>query len=130
MVSRGQAGFMLLEVMVAFVIAAIALAALYAGATQGLRGGTSAMRARQALALARNHLALLGFAGDAEEGDEDGFHWRLQMQPRAIAETAVDGSGRTMRVALYDIAVQVSWRGGHAVRLGTRRIGLLPAVAP
>src|SRR5918997_799427 len=55
----GEAGFTLLEALIAFAIAAFALAALLQGALTGLRAAHTATRTEEALARARSRLAAL-----------------------------------------------------------------------
>jgi general secretion pathway protein I len=57
---RSEAGFTLLEVMVAFVISALALAVLFNGTTTGLRATEQAGKYVEAISLVQSHLAALG----------------------------------------------------------------------
>ncbi|MDO9712291.1 prepilin-type N-terminal cleavage/methylation domain-containing protein [Paracraurococcus lichenis] len=119
-----QAGFTLLEAMVAFAIAAIALAALLQGGLLGLRSTQIAGRTEEALARARSRLAALEgrpvTAMDQRGEDGGGFSWRLRVVPEASAGG----------VTLYAVSVAVGWRdGGEAreVRLETQRLGVTAA---
>lgn len=111
----------------AFVIAAMALGALYTSVESGLAAAETGARTEEALARARTHLALTGGGagpGD-QEGDEDGFHWHVRIRPKETAWTA----GGTA-IVLYAVTVSVSWRAGRGTRrvhLDAERIGLAPA---
>ena len=116
----GEAGFTLLEALIAFVIAALALAALLQGALTGLRATEAASRTEEALARARSRLAALDAAplapADRRGDDGGGFAWRLRVVPEATS------GGLT----LYAVSVAVGWRDGgtpREVRLETQRLG-------
>ena len=64
-------GFTLLEVLVAFVIAAISVAALLQGAGAGLASARIAAHYGEALSLARSRLALLSAAAPVQ-GEQSG----------------------------------------------------------
>ncbi len=122
---RGEAGFTLLEALIAFAIAALALAALLQGALTGLRATQAATRTEEALARARSRLAALGatpIAPTDRRGDDGGgFAWRLRVVPAATS------GGLT----LFNVTVVVGWRDGgtpREVRLETQRLG--PAAGP
>jgi len=57
-VASGNDGFTLLEVLVAFVVAALALGVLFDASLSGLRLATSTEHHGQAIARARSHLAM------------------------------------------------------------------------
>lgn len=112
-----EAGFTLLEVMVAFVIAALATVALLQAGFHGAAGNLAAARVEQAVSRAQSRLASVGvltalrpvqLSGD----DGGGYSWRL-----AITPLQSDG-----KVTLY--AVNVTERiGTREVRLDTERLG-------
>ena len=115
-----EAGFTLLEALVAFAILALALAALLQGTITGLRASQRASRTEEALARARSRLAALEAAPvvpmDQRGDDGGGFAWRLRVVPEA-------SSGG---VTLYAVTVAVGWRDGgtpREVRLETQRLG-------
>ncbi len=133
---RTEGGFLLLEVLVAFVIAALALAALFGGAVGGLRATARAGRYEQAVARARSHLAAVG--GDASvlvpgvrSGDDgSGFRWQVQVAP--VATAALAGSP-ARRPLLYRVSVTESWRADgqrRQVQLTTARLQGQPPAAP
>jgi general secretion pathway protein I len=132
---RGDDGFTLLEVMIAFVIAALALSLLYQGATGGLRATASATRTEEAVSLAKSHLAAIGrgqgIAQQESSGEDgDGFSWHLHIHPIATRQLTLSDSDRAndtkpTAAVLYDVRVTESWTdAGHAhqVSLGTHRL--------
>jgi general secretion pathway protein I len=133
--AREQYGFTLLEVMIAFMIAALALGVLSDAGVSALRGARAASRYEQAIARARSHLALAVHAsplvaGDWQGDDGSGFTWHLSVTP--LASTAVRPvnavSLRAMSsfpVTLCALSVRIAWREGGAsreVRLDTEQI--------
>jgi general secretion pathway protein I len=135
-----DAGFTLLEVIVAFVIAALAVSLLYQGATGGLAATASASRTNEAVLLARSHLAAIGH-GDAiaqQESsgvDGDGYSWHLHIKPLASREMNLSDSDRAndtkpTNAVLYDIVVTETWQDGphtRMVSLATHRFDLRTA---
>ena len=130
-----DAGFTLLEVMIAFVIAAMALSMLYEGATGGLRATAMATRTEEAISLAKSHMAAIGrgeaIAQQESSGvDGDGFEWRLHVQPISTRQLALSDSDRAndskpTAAVLYDVRVTESWSdAGHSrqVVLETHRL--------
>lgn len=126
---RRNAGFTLIEVVVAVALAALALVALFQGGSAALLTTGQATRLEVAVDRAQSHLAEFAdsgaiSAGDSEGDDGDGFHWRLSASPIASlpAETSVQ-TAPTPR--LYNIAVTISWGSGRrrrSVQLETERI--------
>ena len=107
--SGSAAGFTLLEVLVAFVIAALALGVLFEGAVGTLRVDHVADRTEQALSRARSHLATIGrgvaLRPTEQEGDDgSGFRWKLSIRPMGAIGGAAGG-----RTVLYSVRVQESW---------------------
>jgi len=121
-------GFLLLEVLVAFLIAALALVVLLEGASGGLRATSLANRYEQAVARARSHLATVGgraarLVPGIEEGDDgSGFRWQVQVTP--ISAGAAAGPSR-QALFLYRVTVTESWedsRGERSVQLTSARL--------
>ena len=126
--TQDERGFTLLEVLVAFVIAALALGVLFRGTLGGLRTAQVASRYEEAVTRAQSHLAALTAGGltpgDRQGEDGNGFHWRVRIAPVGLTDT---GSS-----ALYAVNVSVSWMDGsrRSVELDSERIGLAPRPAP
>ena len=94
---RRSQGFTLIEVLVAFVVAALALAVLYRGGIEGLVGTRSATRRDEAVARATSRLEALchgaRLAPGIQSGDDgSGFRWRTRVQvagrPRRLPAAA------------------------------------------
>jgi general secretion pathway protein I len=127
----GNSGFTLLEVLIAFAIASIALAVLYRGATDGLLGSRLAARTDEAVARARSRMAVLCHGaplapGEQSGDDGSGFTWRTKII-RAATETVARGgedqSSPPLRADLFAVRVTMLWPGTarpHEVSLETR----------
>ena len=138
MTARGRdSGFTLLEVMVAFAIAALSLAALWESGVDGWRAARVAGRSMEAQSRAQSHLAVVGHGlaiRPLSEGGDDGggFYWRLHITPDR-------SSGR---MTLYTVEITESWAetaadvqkddapDRRAVTLRTARIGATVGPAP
>lgn len=123
---RGQEGFSLLEVVVAFSILALTLGLLlqiFSGAlnTTALSGTYS-----RAAALAEAELNAVGIDYPLEPGShrgesEDGFEWEIFVDPYDLGDQVLDAS-----VAPYAVTAVVSWpeaEGRRQVTLSTLRLG-------
>ena len=151
---RRDGGFTLLEILVAFIIAAIALGALFGGAAEGLRASRAALAYEEAIARARSHLAASEVApmpGDEQGDDGSGFRWRVRIRPvesfrkraeapRPLAQPAqrlsqpvAGGPFLGTGITLYAITVWISWReAGQAreVRLDSESLKAEPPSSP
>ena len=122
---RRPRGFTLLEVLIAFVIAGLALAALTEAALGGLHATQAAAHVEEALSRARSRLAAAALnprPGEQSGDDGGGFTWRVLIRP-AATEAAEEGARRPV---LYDIQVEVAWTldgGTRRVTLETMRLG-------
>jgi general secretion pathway protein I len=129
-----ERGFTLLEVLIAFAIAALALALLFRAASDGLLSVRTAGRYEEAVARARSHLAAVGrdailVPGTSEGADGSGYQWHLNVTPIATGQPTVSGA---LRIAgppsvLYAVAVAISWREAgkdRQVVLRSERMGL------
>lgn len=131
-----EAGFTLLEILVAFVIAALALGVLFQGAIEGLAAVRLADRSAEALTRARSHLAAVGHGiplrTQTQEGDDGGgFSWSLRIRPLESA-SLMQGGGDPQHPAhetLFEVHVTESWdgpQGRRGVTLATRRAAVTP----
>ena len=135
--ARQAGGFTLLEVLVAFVIAALALAVLYSGGIEGLVTTRTATRRDEAVARAAARLEAMCHGARLTPGlqsgdDGSGFSWRSQVQ---VAESAMLARGSAddpqpkLRLTLFSVGVTISWPGGlrpHEVSLQTRCLAAVP----
>lgn len=124
---RRDAGFTLLEVLVAFLIAAGGLAVLFRAAVEGQVSADAAARTGEALSRARSRLAAVEGtalqAGDRAGDDGGGYRWRVRVTSVAEGAPTRDGPPNP---TLYAVAVAVGWGEGTAARsvqLESRRLG-------
>jgi general secretion pathway protein I len=122
---RSNAGFTLLEVLVALVIFALAFGVLAQIIQTGLRQSTVAESTAAATSLARSQLARVGTelplaVGETGGETEDGMRWHTGIQ---FAEPPLEDLG----LASYEVQVTVSWgpEPAEQVTLTTLRIGPL-----
>ncbi len=129
---RACVGFSLLEVLVAFVILALALGVLMRVFSGALNNTSQAKRYAQATMIAQSRLADAAAESPLQEGEasgdhDAGFHWRTRISRFASDE---EGSELVERLALFRIDVEVGWqRGGRPegqVRMSTLRLGVNP----
>jgi general secretion pathway protein I len=118
----------MLEVLVAFVIAAMALGVLCHAAFSGLSTLRATSRYEQAISRARSHLAMAThtdplLAGDWHGDDGAGFARDLRVTPventtiRPVNTLTLRGSS-VFPLTLYAVDVQITWREGGATRKG------------
>lgn len=130
-----QAGFTLLEVLVALVITSLGLAVLVDAGLTGIGSAKLSDRYQEALARAQSHLAAVGprpQPSDRQGDEADGFHWHVRIVQRAAGPVMIGAQGDLAhppgRVALYDVSVGISW--GRAprrqLRLDAERISTIP----
>jgi len=124
---RSDAGFTLIEVVVAFVVAALVVVAalqLFGGAFDG---SARAERLSRALIAAESRMAAVGVTVPLRTGEErgdgpGGTTWRTSIAPYE-ADPALDAD--TLPVRAYEVTVTVGWQSGSsdAVTLRTVKIG-------
>ena len=145
----GEAGFTLLEVLVALAIAIPALVLLYRQGAVAMGVTRTAAAYQEAISRAQSRLDTLtgaGLAAGEQAGDDGGgFRWRTRIAPVAsvspprgpsprpgsnpASNPASSGAGST----LYAVSVEISWPGPTGMRrflLETRRLGATPAGGP
>jgi general secretion pathway protein I len=127
-VSAAEAGFTLIEVLVALAIAALGLGALMAAAGTGLANSGVADRYIEATRRAQSLLALAAAAAPLQPGersgaDDDGFAWRIRVSA-PVLHAAVKGATADRLPGLYAIEVTVTWSAGstRSVSLRTQRL--------
>jgi len=132
---HAERGFTLLEVMVAFVIAGLALAVLFHAGLDGVRIATLSDRTQEAMARAQSHLAAIGDSpqpGDRQGDEGDGFHWHVRIVPIATAAPpaqqprtlTVGAAPPAPRLTLMAVSVAISWGGAQhrSVELDSERV--------
>jgi len=112
-----EAGFTLLEVMVAFIIAALACIVLYKAGVSGMTEAVTAARYQEALVRAQSRLAAVGplvkLQTEQLSGDDGGgFHWQIH----------IAAGPSTGTLTLYDVQVTERF-GTRVVTLTTKRLG-------
>ena len=121
------AGFTLLEVVVAFVILALALGVSFETFSTGLRGTLAAGDHAGAIVRAQSRLSEIGLTEPVQpgvlEGRFDGtYGWRQEVRIADRHESTI--GGRDAHV-LYDVALTVYWGTGAQARslvLNTSRV--------
>ncbi len=115
-------GFTLVEVIVAFVIAALALAAVYAAFSLGFAASEKAEDALRRQMVAENRLAELGILYPLKpgryQGREAGITWEVVVRPASGFSPRLD---EALGVQPMDVQVSVSDGRGSLVLL-TRRL--------
>lgn len=112
-------GFSLIEVLVAFMILAMAVTVLFRIFGGGLRNVGMTAGYAQAVAIAESELAAAGVTEPLREGEAQGqsedrrFHWRRVVQPMDPWGSELQPVGG---VALFRVDVQVQWADGGEER--------------
>jgi general secretion pathway protein I len=135
--ASAEAGFTLLEVLIAFVIAALAIGVLYGGTVTGLDATAVSAKYDEALSLARSHLDPIGHGAaiaiqQTSGADGEGFTWHLRIRQAGSRPMQLNDQDRANDIkpsvaVLYDIVVTESWKVGgqqRQVTLATRRFAI------
>lgn len=131
---RGRSGgFTLIEVLVAFTIMAIALAALLQAFATGLRSGQAAGERSRLVARAESRLATVGasipLAPGLYDGSTEAGRWQVEVRPYVPAgqsESGAPGAAPPTGFAPYEVTVVVTAEDGTRQRLETLRLGPAP----
>lgn len=129
MQARAQQGFTMLEVLVAFLLAAMLLAVILSGFSTGLSGLSRTGKTAQAALIAQSRLAELGVVAPLEEGEYGGdaedsqvaYRWRVRVLP---FDWGYAGKLREQGLEMYKVEVDVFWPavlGEHQYQLATLR---------
>ncbi len=122
-----ESGFTLLEVLVAFTIAALLLVAVLRGLTLDLAGSRHAETVTRATILAESVLDAMGVAAPLRDGDEAELHdgpFRVVARAHRLGDSNSTSPGQLL--ALYELSARVSWQEGaraQAIELQTLRLG-------
>lgn len=134
------AGFTLLEVLVAFAIAGLGLAALLQGGTAALGNASIAAASIEATRRAQSRLAMVGavsplLPGETAGDDGDGFRWRVLVAPILVRAAAPGDQPQAATQparrppAAFLVEATVGWRSGRQTRdvtLTTLRLAVPP----
>jgi general secretion pathway protein I len=118
---RRQAGFTLLEVLVALAILSFAVVAFIQGFAQGLRLLKLSGDHQQAMLLADlKAREIITPAQGHDEGVEGDYHWE-RTTTAVEAPELVTATGGVPPWRIFQIDVRVQWGGGRQVELATLR---------
>lgn len=123
--SKFEAGFTLLEILVAFSILAITLGILMQIFSKGIHLVSTGERYSRALLLAESMLDTVGQTGEIEVGEsagevDDFYEWSIDV--RLFEDEDLDSEIGTPQFALYRVLVSLRWEN-RAVVLETLRFG-------
>jgi general secretion pathway protein I len=127
MKSAHQAGFTLIEVLVALAILSIAVVACIEGFAQGLRLLKLAGDQQRAILLADEKAReVVDVRESQEQGVEGPFHWERTLSP-IVAPDLIPATGQPLW-RLYQIAVRVGWER-RVVEVRTLRMVAIAGIA-
>ncbi len=136
---RGERGFALLEILVAFVILALGLAAVLAGVSVAMRSDAKTQTSRSLWRVAQSRLEAAGVTERLTPGDREGrlgnnYAWRQTVTPVQSGagsrkpEDAKPGAPVTSAVTAFWVEVAVRAGDGTVVRLAGLK--LAPTAKP
>ena len=135
---RSEAGFTLIEALVALAVVTMTLAAFYKGLAQGWRGLRVERLETQALEIAKAELSSAGVTTPLDEGSQSGVASDGMAWTREVSRYAPPGlEGEKQRgtqaygVQAYWVTVRVQWREGparpvHSLELKTLKLAVRP----
>ncbi|APV49625.1 hypothetical protein BWI17_08015 [Betaproteobacteria bacterium GR16-43] len=135
--SRAQSGFTLLEVVVAFVVLALVMAAVFEVFNAALVRTADQADRSEALAIAQSRLQATGSDGNLKEGDSMGesadrrFRWTTSVK-RFDEPGPATGGGIPMQAIymLFQVEARVAWVGPDGkerdLRIATMALGPRP----
>jgi general secretion pathway protein I len=135
----GERGFALLEILVAFVILALGLAAILAGVSTAMRSDAKTETSRGALRLAQSRLEAAGVTEALVPGHREGrvgnkYTWRQTVTAIQSASGSNDpGGGKTKPPAASALAafwVEVAVRAGDGTAARLAGLKLEPVAKP
>ncbi|HYD69053.1 prepilin-type N-terminal cleavage/methylation domain-containing protein [Azospirillum sp.] len=123
MTARTDAGFSLIEVLVALAVLAVVAGAGWQAFATGAAATTQADRRARAVTMAETllagALAQQPLSVGERSGHEQGFGWVLSVRPQRDPDTAwLPSRG----LALYAVTATVRWDGGRELTLSTLRL--------
>lgn len=129
-VSGRQAGFTLLELLVAFMVLVLAFTVMLRIFSGGLRGVGDAQSHSRAVEHARAQLALVGTEYPLQPGElrgetDDGYRWNVTVKPVDTAQLPWQDPGQSPDgQELLRATAHISWGGepGRTVRLWTVKL--------
>jgi general secretion pathway protein I len=128
-VSRGQDGFTLIEVLVAFAILSVAVVAMIQGFAGGLRLLRLAGEHQQAILLADQKVREVVRPAEERKDDAEGtYRWE-----RTVTIVPTPDLGRTPATEMwhvYRITVKVSWGDTRSITVATLRTSAEPRETP
>lgn len=135
---RGQRGFSLLEVLVAFVVLTLSLGVILKIFSDGMRSVELAEQTAYAVALAQSQLAAAAADPALPPGrraGEDAAHyrWEIAIQPAAAPPTTATPAPAAAPVRLMEVTVTVAWGAAPHLRtlsLSTLRVQSAPLTLP
>ncbi|MDX2156895.1 MAG: prepilin-type N-terminal cleavage/methylation domain-containing protein [Hyphomicrobiaceae bacterium] len=108
---RSDAGFTLVEALVALAILAGAIAVLQSMVGGGARALRAAREEGRALSIAQARLAAFGVEGEIQEGATQGTEGDVQWRIEARPYPGVPDAGTPPRLPAWWLTVQVTWAG-------------------